>query len=378
MRLGFDATALPHQPVGAGNYIIHLLRVLSSLASGDELVIFSYPHGQELIDLPESKNIQWEILSYKKPASRLLWEQAAFSNLVKKKNIDLLHSPHYTRPLSLPCRSVVTFHDMTFFLYPKMHTRAKRIFFPPAIRMSARRADAVIADSESTRRDAIRLLGLAPDKITTVALGVGENFHPIPDRQVLEAARQKYALPNHFILYVGVVEPRKNLPLLLEAYHSLFSGGCRTPLVIVGKMGWGYAGVLQSIAERGLKDWVLFTGYIPGEDLPIVYNLADLFVYPSLYEGFGFPPLEAMACATPVVTSASSSMAEHVGEAGLLVPPGDVNALAEAINLLLADATLRQKLAAAGIRQAAKFTWTRTAQETLQVYHRVLKPGHLT
>ena len=374
MRIGLDATALPPQPVGAGNYIIQLIRALHALGSGDQLVIFAQRHGQELIDLPPAAaNVEWLVLPDQSPGKRLVWEQTSFPGVVRQARVDLLHSLHYTRPRFLPCRSVVTFHDMTFFLFPHLHTRARRLFFPRAIRFSARAADALIAVSESTRQDAIRLLGISPEKIFPTPLGVTGDFRPITDPALLEGTRQKYRLPESFLLYVGLVEPRKNLPLLLRAYRRLLDSGSRCPpLVIAGRFGWMYEEMLLLIESLGLQERVRFLGYVSGQDLPIVYNLADVFVYPSIYEGFGLPPLEAMACATPVITSAVSSLPGHVGDAGILVPPGDEKALAAALDQVLSDPALRRKLSEKGPQQAAQFTWKRTAQLTLEVYHHVL------
>ncbi len=370
MRIGIDATALPPNPVGAGNYIIQLVRALAALETEHQFTIFAQQSGRELIgDLPQ--HVHWVVVPNLRPAVRLLWEQVRLPVLVKRSAVDLLHSLHYTRPAILPCASVVTFHDMTFFLFPELHTRAKRIFFPFAIRQSARHADALVAISENTRRDAMRILGIPPDRIFTTPLGISEDFHPIEDQTLLEDGRQRYQLPAEFILYVGLIEPRKNIPLLLKAYARLVSQGDPPPLVLVGRLGWMYEQVFQLVEQLKLKDRVHFKGYIPAQNLPIVYNLAQLFVYPSTYEGFGFPPLEAMACGTPVITTAISAMLDNVGDAGLLIPPQDETALTQAIQTLLSDHSLRDHLSIAGRLRAAEFTWKRTAMETLKVYQLV-------
>jgi glycosyltransferase involved in cell wall biosynthesis len=262
---------------------------------------------------------------------------------------------------------------MTFFLYPKMHTLPKRLIFPLAIRQSARLADAIIAVSESTRQDTIRLLGVPEDKIIAIPNGVGSEFQVISNANLLSEVRSKYHLPDEFILYVGQIQPRKNLPTLLRSYKKLVTMGEKIPLVIVGSFGWMYKNVLREIDVLGLEKLVHFTGYTPTEDLSIIYNLARVFVYVSIYEGFGLPPLEAMACGTPVITSAVSSMPEHVGDAGILIPPDDEDALAQAMHLLLNDQALREHLSEKGRIQAAQFTWERAAQETLRVYQRVLE-----
>jgi glycosyltransferase involved in cell wall biosynthesis len=372
MRIGIDATALPLQPVGAGIYMINLVRALAAVNERDELVIFTHPAGRKQMAVQESKHFRWAVVPDKSIPRRLFWEQIGLPRLVGKMRLDLLHSLHYTRPWRLPCRSVVTFHDMTFFLYPQLHTRSKQAFFPLTIRASARSADAIIAVSESTRADSIRLLGIPGEKIIATPLGVDPAFRPIRDLESLDVVRQRYNLPDRFILYVGLVEPRKNLSGLIRAYRSALEGGIAHRLVVVGRFGWSYQQVLDEIEALGLQERVQFTGYIPQADLPIVYNLASLFVYPTLYEGFGLPALEAMACGTPVVTSNVASLPEIIGEAGVLIPPGDQQALSQALQDVLSDPGLQTHLAIKGPQQASQFTWERTARQTLQVYRQVL------
>ncbi len=371
MRIGIDATALPAQPFGAGVYIIHLIRALAALNLDDRLVVFVHRSRRELIG--EARNVEWVMIPDKSRWRRMLWEQIELPRWVHRFRLDLLHSLHYTRPFFLPCKSVVTFHDMTFFLYPHLHTLTKRLFFQAAIRFSGSKADALIAVSESTRRDVLRLLKLPPKKVFTVYHGVAEGFKPIAETSLLENIRNKYGLPARFILYVGLVEPRKNLPLLLRAFKKATNDGVGAQLVVAGSFGWMVEPVFEQLQELGLEEKVHFTGYIPRQDLPMVYNLADFLVYPTLYEGFGLPVLEAMACGCPVVASAVSSIPEVVGEAGVLVPPNDEDALAQAILSMWHDQDLRERLAKQGRQQSSNFTWERTAQETAWVYHQVLQ-----
>jgi glycosyltransferase involved in cell wall biosynthesis len=373
MRIGIDATALPPQPVGAGNYIIQLIRALASLNVNDEFVIFAHQKGHALINLSQEDSFEWIILEDRNPGSRLIWEQTLFPQLVKKSGVNLLHSLHYTRPMKLPCASVVTFHDMTFFLYPELHTRAKRLFFPLAIRASARRADALIAVSESTRQDVIRVLGISPEKIITIQSGVDPAFRPINDTVAKGKIAEKYDLPERFILYVGLIEPRKNLPMLISAFKRFIDSGKDYKLVLVGSYGWMYEKLLKQINNLDLEGMIYFTGYVSQEDLPLVYNLSSLFVYPTIYEGFGLPVLEAMACGVPVITTDVSSLPEIVGEAGMLVPVNDVEALYGAMIAVLGDEDLRRKMINKGMQRAAKFTWEQTAKLTFQVYQQVMR-----
>ena len=373
MKIGIDATALPQEPVGAGVYIINLLRALSDLNTGYELVVFLHENARNYLEMDETTNILQVVLPEKNPALRLVWEQIMLPKLVKRYKIDLLHSLHYTSPFLLACASVVTIHDLTFFLFPELHKLSKRLFFPSVIRASARKADALITVSENTRQDSIRLLHVPEEKIFAVQLGVDEIFHPIKDNGLRRKIYQQYQLPEKFILYVGLVEPRKNLPLLIRSFRTLVEEGFSHRLVIAGRLGWMYQEVFKQIETLGLEDRIKFTGYVPRQNLPIVYNLAELFVYPTLYEGFGLPVLEAMACGTPVVTSNISSLPEIVGNAGILVTPGEESALAEAMVKVLSDPKMQENLAEKGIIRSKDFSWKRTAKETLQVYQHVLK-----
>ncbi|MFN2214366.1 MAG: glycosyltransferase family 4 protein [Anaerolineales bacterium] len=373
MRIGIDATALPPQPVGAGNYIIQLIRALVKANFDHQLVIYTQQHSPDLINLPADAEVEWRIVSDMTPGFRLVWEQTSFPGLIRRDKVNLLHSLHYTKPLRLQCASVVTFHDMTFFLYPQLHTRARRLFFPPMMKLSAKQADEIVTVSESTRRDVIRLLGVDPDKVSATQLGVDASFRVIDDLQAKKVIVTKYDLPEEFILYLGTIEPRKNLPLLMRAYRLLVDSGTRLKLILVGKYGWMYQEVFNLVSELNLEDMVRFTGYIPQDELPLVYNLASLFVYPTIYEGFGIPVLEAMACGVPVISSDIASLPEIVGEAGILVPAGDLGAYFSAMKLVTDDQDLRGKLIDQGKLRASEFSWERTAQLTQQVYQKVLQ-----
>jgi glycosyltransferase involved in cell wall biosynthesis len=373
VRIGIDATALPPQPVGAGNYIIQLIRALVKANFDHQLVIYTQQHSPDLINLPADAEVEWRIVSDMTPGFRLVWEQTSFPGLIRRDKVNLLHSLHYTKPLRLQCASVVTFHDMTFFLYPQLHTRARRLFFPPMMKLSAKQADEIVTVSESTRRDVIRLLGVDPDKVSTTQLGVDASFRVIDDLQAKKVIVTKYDLPEEFILYLGTIEPRKNLPLLMRAYRLLVDSGTRLKLILVGKYGWMYQEVFNLVSELNLEDMVRFTGYIPQDELPLVYNLASLFVYPTIYEGFGIPVLEAMACGVPVISSDIASLPEIVGEAGILVPAGDLGAYFSAMKLVTDDQDLRGKLIDQGKLRASEFSWERTAQLTQQVYQKVLQ-----
>jgi len=372
-RIGIDATSLPPKPGGAANYIIHLIREITALPGDENWLVITHRNGVKTLNIPNDDRVKLITIPNYSSATRLVWEQTILPSIVHHEQIDLLHSPHYTRPLFLRSQSVVTFHDMTFFLYPHLHTRIKRFFFPAAMRLSSKLADSLVAVSENTRQDAIRILRIPSEKIKTTALGVDSEFHPISNEKFINEIKQRYNLPEEFILYIATVEPRKNLALLLRSYARIISKDQNfLPLVVVGQFGWNYQEVLKYVEDNHLEKVVHFTGYIPVEDLPGVYNAASIFCYPTLYEGFGLPPLEAMACGIPVITSAVSSLPEHVGKAGVLLPPGDEHALSQALMDLAHDDEKREYYSRQGPIQASNFTWKKTAQLTLQIYRDTL------
>ena len=373
LRIGFDATALPSSPVGAGRYIIRLIRALSGQNTGHELVVFVQASRRPLIDTPEIENVRWVETPEIGPARRLLWEQTVLPGLVRQARLDLLHSPHYTRPLELACASVVTFHDMTFFLYPELHTPAKRLFFPWMMRLSARRADAIIADSESTRRDAMRILQIPAEKIITVTLGIGEEFRRITDARPARRLPQALRPPTGLFTLCGHGGAAQEPAAVARGICPVSAG--RRPTTTRRSRPAGLDGrrSLQSDRSSAIAGACKIYGLHPQSmTCRLVYNLAQILLYPSRYEGFGFPPLEAMACGTPVITTAVSAMQDQVGEAGLLVPPQDEQALFEAMQRLLHDRLLRDDLSIRGQRQASLFTWEQTALQTLQVYRQAI------
>ena len=301
---------------------------------------------------------------------RLLWEQMALPTLLQRNRIDVLHSPHYTRPLAqLPCASVVGIMDMTFFLIPQYHTRIKRVFFRSMIRASVRRAERFIAISESTKQDMQQCLGIEPDRIDVTPLAVSPAYRPDVDIASRESVRNKYDLPDRYVLFVGRLEPRKNLPRLLDAYDAARARVPNPPaLVLAGARGWHSGDLDRRIG--GMTDRVRSLGFVPEEDLPALYSGADVFIYPSLYEGFGIPVLEALACGVPTITSNISSMPEVAGDAAELVDPQNTEAIANALQRLLTDRGLREELRRRSRLRAVAFSWDETARLTVESYDR--------
>jgi glycosyltransferase involved in cell wall biosynthesis len=308
----------------------------------------------------------------RRPWRRILWEQTALA--AESRKLDLLHGLAFAAPLMAACPTVITVHDLSFLRYPGAFRPFNRWYLSWITRTCTRRAARVIAVSESTRQDVIRLCGVAPERVVNIPNGVTAGFSPA-STEAVAAFRQVRGLPDRYMLFLGTLEPRKNLVRLIEAYGRWRQGrgGPAAKLVIAGGKGWYYERIYARVAELGLLEDVIFPGYVPAEDLPWWYRAADLFIYPSLFEGFGLPVLEALACGTPTIASCASSLPEVAGEAALLVDPDDVQALAQAIEWVMSDRQVAATLRAAGPEQAARFPWSRTARETVQLYRDVLE-----
>ncbi|MGH9862837.1 MAG: glycosyltransferase family 4 protein [Candidatus Acidiferrales bacterium] len=299
---------------------------------------------------------------------RVLWEQTFLPQDLRRRGVELFHGPGFVVPLAGACPRVTTIHDMTFFSLPEVHTFAKRRYFKALIPLCARASRLVITVSESTRQDLVRLVGVRPEKVKVIHLGKSEAFRPVADEATLSQIRKKYGLDRRFLLFVGMIEPRKNLETLVRAYAQLKDLHGDYSLVVAGPFGWKYGPLLRVVETLGLKNHVLFPGYVPEAELPALYSAAEVFVYPSLAEGFGLPVLEAMACGVPVITSNVSSLPGVVGEAALLVDARSVQQLATAMQRVLGEEMLRKDLRERGLRRAQLFTWEKTARETLEAY----------
>ncbi len=284
-----------------------------------------------------------------------------------RHRVDLLHV-QFTAPPITPCPVVATVHDLAFEHLPETFRRRSWLQLRLTVRWTAKRAAHIIVPSEYTRRDLIATYGIAPDRITVTPLAAAERFAPVDAERVRRVCAQ-YGIDGPYILAVGSIQPRKNLGRLFAAYERLqrkSAQGKLPRLVVVGRRAWLFEATLRA-AER-LGDRVLFTDYVPEEDLPPLYAGALCFVYPSFFEGFGLPPLEAMQCGTPVLVGNRTSLPEVVGEAGLMVNPFDEAELAEALERLIEDAALRAELSRRGLERARQFNWHRTARLTLDAY----------
>lgn len=368
LRIGIDAHMLGSRETGNETYIRGLLTGLTGCA-GDECFFVYVEHPDALpFVVRDHPRIRVIPLASRSSIRRLGWELPRRAHLDR---LDVLHVT-YNAPLRLPrtCARVVTIHDLSFEHFPEFFAPHLRLLLKLSVPRSARAADAVLVDSEFVKRDLVATYRLAPDKIAVTHAAVEAEFRRVDEAAALDPIRAKYRTGARFILGVGNLQPRKNWLRLIEAFAQAKQEH-RLPhtLVIVGPRAWQSEQVVA--AAQGLDDAVVFTGYVPTSDLVLLYNAAEVFVYPSLYEGFGLPVLEAMACGTPVITSNVSALPEIAGDAALLVNPYATQDIAAALVRVVSDEAYRAELRARGLARAREFSWERTAAQTLPVYRKV-------
>jgi glycosyltransferase involved in cell wall biosynthesis len=373
MRVIIDYTAAMRQRAGVGRYTRNLVQALAELDQENEYRLFTAGDPAP----PDGWPPNFSLRMTRVPARFLTagWHKLRLPVPVERfaGDADIFHSPDFTLPPLDSARGVVTIHDLSFLKLPQFADPGLREYLTARTPDSARRAARVLADSENTRQDVIELLEIPPEKVTVVRGGVEPRFRPIRDPDHLQAVRERYQLPELFVLFVGTIEPRKNLGRLISAYAEMRrQTGLPHSLILSGSKGWLSDAIYEQVKNEGLEEDVKFPGFVDDADLPALYTLADLFAFPSLYEGFGLPPLEAMACGTPVIASRNSSLPEVLGAAPLYVGAHDTEGLADAMARVLADATLRVRLAELGRAQAARFTWAGAAQELLDAYRLVM------
>ncbi len=305
---------------------------------------------------------------------RLVWDQWTFPRQAAKAKVDILHQPCFSAPLFYRGKIVITIHDLISHFFSKNIPQGSRFYFSKWMPLTYGKADKIIAISENTKKDIMSLLKIPEEKIVVIHSAVSEEFRPMVDTGKVAAIKAKYGISGKYILDVGTLEPRKNLPFLVKAFDlAVHRGGIEHSLVLTGKKGWYYENLFNLIKELNLGQRVILPGYVADEDLPALYNGADLFCFPSLYEGFGFPPLEAMSCGTPVVAAKNSSIPEVVGEAGLLLSLKDADLWAKNIVKVLASPKKLAELRHKGLERAKEFSWEKTARETSKVYNEVYK-----
>lgn len=363
MRIAFDVSGLRAPRSGVATYTANLLQHLEALSDDQILPVANRP-----VSASDDG-----ATNHPRGLNKTLWMQALLPLQLSRAAADVCHFTNNVAAWWTPCPSVVTIHDTTLWLFPKYHPRRRLVAMRPFIPLGAARAKAVIAVSNATKRDVVRTLKLPERKVHVIYEAAARHFRPLVHDETLESVRRKFGLPERFVLYVGTIEPRKNLKRLLQAFEVVRRDGFGSlALVLVGSRGWQDEPILRSVDRLGLTGSVRFLGHTSAEDLVALYNLAEVLAFPSLYEGFGLPVVEAMACGTPVLTSPNGSLAEIAGPAAELVEPTQVESIAAGLRRVLSESDRREALRAAGFVQAGRFSWEAAAAHTREVYASVI------
>ncbi len=372
MRIAFDGSTLRPGRTGVGYYTEHLLHHLAEEAVDDDLIVISNRGVDTTRPLPR----RVRVVAGENRVPRLVWMQAVAPRVLRQVHADVAHFTNGMVPLASPVPTVVTIHDMGLTMYPRFHPTRRVILNRPLVNLAARQATAIITVSQSAKEDIVGLYGLEPHRVHVVHEAAAPSFRPVEDAGDLGRVRRRYGLADRVILYVGTIEPRKNLPKLIDGFaRRRKSGDLPHQLVCVGPYGWLSRDTQARIERLGIGEAVRFTGYVPFEDLAALYSLAEMLVFPSLYEGFGLPVVEAMACGTPVITGPVSALTEVAGGAVHQAPGLEADALGDAMVALAASGERRDELVRLGLLRAASFSWRRAARETLDVYRQVIRGG---
>jgi len=372
MDIGIVSSFIDEYSGGIGVYTHQLVKNLNQMDKENNYHLIHYSKSNHEIYNQNNEIIIPKNRFIKKWGSYMFWRYYSLPQGLKKYDLDVVHDPYELGPFTFnqPFRKVITVHDLTPLLFPNLFKRGDVMLHRLLLKKTIQKADKIITVSYNSQRDIMEYMNVPEEDIEVIYNGKDENFRPINSKKI-EEVREKYSLPPHFILSVGGLHPIKNIPRLLEAYHLALRNGLEHKLVMVGGAVDKAEEIFKIITARGLEDHVIFTGVVSDDDLVGLYNAADLFLYPCLYAGFGLPPLEAMACGTPVITSHNSSLPEIVGDAAKLIDPYDPEKLAGAINNVLSDDEMIKTLVKKGLKQAKMFNWRKTAGETLNVYNEV-------
>lgn len=364
MRIAINAqlvsSEMSFRNAGVSRYVRQLVGGLARIDSSNDYYVFTSREIESFVRRPNFHFLLTKVGS-RRPAQRILWEQVVLPRLLHRYHIDVLHSPVNVMPFFSPCASVVTVHDLSFLLHPGMHASQRNFYLKSGTAFSVCRCNAVITFSQSVRGEVVKQYGVEAKKIAAIPLAptAASRAAPVPTR-------------GPYFLCVGTLEPRKNLQLALEAFARIRE---RIPheLIVVGAKGWRFENLFESVRRLGIDGRTVFTGYVDDTSLASLYAYAEALIYPSLYEGFGLPPIEAMAHGCPVIVSSTPSLVELTGDAAVQVDPHDVGGMVAALLRVAEDHVWREDLARRSLQRAARFSWERTARETLAVYQSILE-----
>lgn len=368
-KIGVMANTLNYNKTGSGQYLYNLMKCILEIDRNNEYVLLNYEN--------YSSNLSADNLKIKKIA-RPFGRTPLWNLLLPFKTInqgfDLVFNPTQTPTfLSFSSPYIITVFDMSPILLPETRWgKREKIYYTHFFHRNLKVAKKIIAISENTKKDLIDLYHLPSDKIKVIYLAADKRFKPAESAAAVAEIRKKYELNYPYLLFVGTLEPRKNIPNLIEAFNKIKDKNSKLKLLLVGKKGWKFESIFNLINALKLNERVIYVGYVQDEDIPLLINAAELFVYPSIYEGFGLPPLEAMACGTPVITSDISSLPEVAGDAGIMVDPYNVNELADEIIKVLNNNKLKEELSRKGQERTKLFSWEKCAKETLEVFEEAI------
>jgi len=374
MRIGIDATPITNRS-GTGYYTQKLMEFLGRADGENEYILFcpigyrEYLEHSGMFDYPNfcivEVYVRGQIL-------QSAWRQYRLPRQIRRFGIDVFHFPSFIASLRAGVPSVLTVHDLCFSLFPEAFSVLRRPYYRYMIPRSIARCDYIIADSYSTRNDILKHMDTGDGHVRTVHLGVDPvYFYHVRDEQQRARALERYAIPADFILYVGTLEPRKNIPRLVRAFaDGIVAQGLPHDLLIVGRKGWMFDEIFNEVRALNLSNRVHFPGHVGPSELRTLYSMARVFTYPSLYEGFGLPCLEAMSCATPVITSDRSSLPEVVGDSASIIDPMSVESIADALRHICTDDEYHKTLAERSLKRARRFSWLTTAKKTVEIYTR--------
>ncbi len=355
MRIGIDAQTTLGEKTGFGFYVENLTRALKEVSSDDQFELF-YPERQDDLSTP----------------GRLWWDQVTLPLAARSARVDLLHQPAFSVPILYSGKKIVTIHDVISLFHTNIPFFSRQ-FYSKWMPYSYHFADHFITISNHSKDDIVQKLGIEAERISVIHLAAGQEFRQVVSPKQVDAVCEKYGITSPYLLNVGTINPRKNLEFLVKVFfQAKKEHHLPHTLVITGKKGWHYDQLFRLVTKLGLEDDVRFTGYVQDADKPALYHGTDIFLFPSIYEGFGLPPLEAMTCGTPVISSNTSSLPEVVGDGGITLSPHDQSAWVSGIARLLQQSDFRAQMIAKGHTQAQRFSWERCAKETLDVYHQVV------
>ncbi|RLC50643.1 MAG: hypothetical protein DRH79_07315 [Candidatus Cloacimonadota bacterium] len=369
MKIAINALGPSKVKAGIGNYLANLITELSIIDKENRYIIFASSQNMHFYG---NKNRNFKIIDIgfwaKNKLLRILWEQLILPFNIIDFKADILFSPGFVCPLYKTSKNVTVIHDMTFFSHPYVHTFFKRIYFPFMIKQAVKKSEKIIAVSNNTRKEIIKYTHIAKEKIAVTLLAANKfSVAEIADEK--KFLKEKYGIDSDYLLFVGMIEPRKNIRLIIDSFNKIEDDNLK--LVIVGQKGWMTEELFERIGADDLERRVIFTGFVPDEELSVFYKNARVFLYPSLYEGFGIPVLEAMSEGCPVITSNISSLPEVAGDAAILINPENSDELSDAINKISNNSKYREELIEKGFDNVKKFSWEKTAEQTLSIFEEV-------